>query len=203
MARRKVKKLLDEQRKKGGSAIPKDFKIVNHGFDLQSIQKHTTSNSVLQSISQRSNQPVRSSSFHEKRRKQTNSDHSMDAEGLEQVRVANPMHSSKDTLSGSNFEHLSTRRLELMNRDWRQYFQENELDNAFQKVEIERRDISEEGSSAASTSNPSDDNLEPEEIYNKVYSIPPDKASKIVEKKKEQTKKLIQQMAAPEPVSGP
>ena len=181
-----MKKLLEEHRKKNGSKlpIPKDFKIVNEGFDLQSMQKHTTSNSVLQSISQRSNQPVRSSSFHEKRRKQTNSDHSMDADGLDQVRVANP-HSSKDTLSGSNFEHLSTRRLELMNRDWRQYFQENELDNAFQKVEIERRDISEEGSSAASTSNPSDDNLEPEEIYNKVYSIPPERTKKLVEKKKE------------------
>lgn len=96
------------------------------------------------------------------------------------------MHSSKDTLSrGSNMEHLSTRRQELINRDWRHYFQETELDNAFQKVEIECRDISEEGSSAASTSNPSDDNLEPEEIYKKVYSISPEKANKIVEKKKE------------------
>ena len=107
----------------------------------------------------------------------------MDAEVLEQVRVANPMQSSKDTLSGSNFEHMSSRRLELLNRDWRQYFQETELDNAFQKVELERRDISEEGSSAGSTSNPSEDNLEPEEMYSQVYSIPPEKTNKIIEKK--------------------
>ena len=200
--RKRVQKLLEEHRKKGGTQVPKGFKIVNHGLDLQSIQKHTASNSVLQSISQRSNRPPRSSSFRDKHRQQTSSDHSLDAEVLDQVRVANPMQSSKDTLSGSNFEHMSSRRLELMNRDWRQYFQENELDNAFQKVEIERRDISEEGSSAASTSNPSDDNLEPEEIYGKVYSLPPEKTNKIIEKKKEQTKKLIQQMKVPEPVSG-
>ena len=51
ITRRKVKKLMDERKKDGGSKIPKDFKFINHGLDLQSIQKHTTSNSVLQSIS--------------------------------------------------------------------------------------------------------------------------------------------------------
>ena len=57
----------------------------------------------------------------------------MDAELLDGVRVANPMAESKDTLSGSNFEHLSksSRRFELMNRDWRHFFEETELDRAF------------------------------------------------------------------------
>jgi hypothetical protein len=40
-------------------------------------------------------------------------------------------------------------------------------------VEIEKREISEEGSSAGSSSNPSEDNLEAEEIYEKVYKLQP------------------------------
>ena len=81
---------------------------------------------------------------------------------LDGVRIANPLAESKDTLSGSGFEHLSrsSRRFELMNRDWRHFFEETELDKAFQRVEIEQREISEEGSSAGSSSNPSDDNLD-------------------------------------------
>ena len=70
------------------------------------------------------------------------------------------MAESKDTLSGSNFDHMSSRRLELMNRDWRHFFEETELDKAFQRVEVEQREISEEGSSSGSTSNPSEDNLD-------------------------------------------
>jgi len=72
------------------------------------------------------------------------------------------MAESKDTLSGSGFEHLSrsSHRVQLMNRDWRHFFEETELDNAFQRVEVEQREISEEGTSAGSTSNPSDDNLD-------------------------------------------
>ena len=68
ITRRKVKKLMEERKKNGGNKIQKKFKF-NDGLDLQSIQKHTTSNSVLQSISQRSNKLIRSSSFHEKHRK--------------------------------------------------------------------------------------------------------------------------------------
>ena len=58
---------------------------------------------------------------------------------LDGVRVANPMAESKDTLSGSGFENFSrsSRRFELMNRDWRHFFEETELDKAFQRVEIE------------------------------------------------------------------
>ena len=74
---------------------------------------------------------IRPASFREKRKNQTDSENSLDAELLQGVRVANPMLDSKDTLSGSNVEHMSNRRLELMNRDWRHFFEENELDNAF------------------------------------------------------------------------
>ena len=52
---------------------------------------------------------------------------------LDGVRIANPMAESKDTLSGSGFEQISrsSRRVELMNRDWRHFFEETELDTAF------------------------------------------------------------------------
>lgn len=55
----------------------------------------------------------------------------MDAELLDNVRSYNPKAESKDTLSNSNFEHMSSRRLDLMNRDWRHFFEETELDKAF------------------------------------------------------------------------
>ena len=58
-----------------------------------------------------------------------------------------------------------------MSRDWRHFFEENELDKAFQRVEIEQREISEEGTSAGSTSNPSDDNLDQDELAENVYNL--------------------------------
>jgi hypothetical protein len=39
---------------------------------------------------------------------------------------------------------MSSRRFEIVSRDWRTYFREEELENAFQVVEIEKRDIPEE-----------------------------------------------------------
>ena len=90
---------------------------------------------------------------------------------------------------------MSSRRLELLQRDWRHYFQETELDNAFQRVEIEQREISEEGSSAGSTSNPSDDNLDEEELADKVYNITSkQQKTKLIKEKKEQEKKFMKQV---------
>jgi hypothetical protein len=56
-------------------------------------------------------------------------------------------------------------------------------------VEIEQREISEEGSSAGSTSNPSEDNLEPEEIYEKVCKMPQEKRIELIKTKKEMEQK--------------
>ena len=94
----------------------KDLKVggkLGRGIS-SSIQKHTTSNSVLQSISQRSNEEPRLASYRERRKNQTDSESVLDGELLDGVRIANPMHDSKDTLSGSNFERMSSRRLELL-----------------------------------------------------------------------------------------
>ena len=81
-----------------------------------------------------------------------------------------------------------------MSRDWRHFFEENELDKAFQRVEIEQREISEEGTSAGSTSNPSDDNLDQDELAENVYNLEDDKHKLIVLAKKEQEEKLIAQV---------
>lgn len=62
-----------------------------------------------------------------------------------------------------------------MSRDWRSYFNQDELEKAFQVVEIQNEDIPEEDSQdIGSDSNPSDDNLSEAEIYEKVYELPPD-----------------------------
>ena len=59
---------------------------------------------------------------------------------------------------------------DIITIDWRNYFNPDELDNAFQVVEIEKRDIPEENSEdGGSDSDPSDGNLDPEEIYSQVY----------------------------------
>lgn len=159
-ARKRVTKMLEEKNMKN----PDTFVHLKASKLAGSLQKHTASNSVLRSISHQSSDKavVRPASFREKRKNETGSDGSSDFDVLGGVRVTNPMADSKDTLSGSNFEHLSrsSRRFELMNRDWRHFFEETELDRAFQRVEIEQCEISEEGSSAGSTSNPSDDNLD-------------------------------------------
>lgn len=145
---------------------------------------------------------VRPASFREKRKNQTDSENSLDAELLHGVKVANPLAESKDTLSGSNFEHLSQRRLELMSRDWRHFFEENELDKAFQRVEIEQREISEEGSSAGSTSNPSDGNLEQEELAENVYNLEEQKLKEQLQQRKEQEEKLLAQVKEQPVMSG-
>ena len=131
---------------------------------------------------------IRPASYREKRKNvETSSEDNMD-EILDGVRVANPMAESKDTMSGSGFEQMSrsSRRFDLMNRDWRHFFEETELDKAFQRVEVEQREISEEGSSAGSSSNPSEDNLDQNELAENVYNLNEQKKQLKMLQRKEQ-----------------
>lgn len=57
------------------------------------------------------------------------------------------------------------------NINWRQYFQEQELEEAYKVVEIEKKDDLNDDFSDGSSSNPSQDNLDIEEIYEKVYQL--------------------------------
>jgi len=69
--------------------------------------------------------------------------------------------------------------------DWRQFFEGDELDKAYQIVEVEQRDETDSkgDESMGSNSDPSEDNFEEEQVYKDLYGInnPKDK----MEKKKE------------------
>ena len=55
---------------------------------------------------------------------------------------------------------------------WRDFFEGEELDRAYQIVEVEQRDESDgEEESMGSDSNPSEDNLDEEEVYRDVYGM--------------------------------
>ena len=49
--------------------------------------------------------------------------------------------------------------------NWRQYFRENELENAYQHVEVEKEEDPLENFSDGSSSNPSQDNFDLQDIY--------------------------------------
>ena len=55
--------------------------------------------------------------------------------------------------------------------DWREYFEDTELDKAYQIVEVEQRDETDASSSSGSNSNPSEDNFDEEEVYRNVYGF--------------------------------
>lgn len=57
--------------------------------------------------------------------------------------------------------------------DWRTYFKDEELDKAYQIVEVEQRDETDNNSdcSMGSNSNPSEDNLDEELMYEEIYKI--------------------------------
>lgn len=67
---------------------------------------------------------------------------------------------------------------------WREFFSGEELDKAYQIVEVEQRDESDGDGSASmgSNSNPSEDNLDEEEVYRDVYGIK-DASSVLAQKK--------------------
>ena len=80
-ARKRVTKMLIAQREKNGLDV-KELKVggkLGRGVS-SSIQKHTTSNSVLASISQRSNEEPRLASYRERRKNQTDSESGLDGE---------------------------------------------------------------------------------------------------------------------------
>lgn len=53
---------------------------------------------------------------------------------------------------------------------WRDFFDGDELDRAYQIVEVEQRDEY-DNESMGSASNPSEDNLEEEEFYRNIYKV--------------------------------
>lgn len=128
IARKRVQKILIEQRRRQGiEGLPHKPRF---GREVSSsIQKHTSSNLVLRTYnSHRMGEPLRSASYNEDRKGPETSDQSTDGDLLLNVRVKNPVSESKDTLSYSHLERMSSRRVNLLTRDWRLYFQQKELD---------------------------------------------------------------------------
>ena len=54
---------------------------------------------------------------------------------------------------------------------WREFFSGEELEKAYQIAEVEQRDESDGDSSMGSNSDPSEDNLDEEEVYRDVYGV--------------------------------
>jgi hypothetical protein len=78
--------------------------------------------------------------------------------------------------------------------DWREYFEDAELDKAYQIVEVEQRDETDAESekSMGSNSNPSEDNLEEEIVYRKVYGVK--NPSKLIQQRKKQEQEFIEKV---------
>jgi len=59
--------------------------------------------------------------------------------------------------------------------NWREFFEGDELDKAYQIVEVEQRDETDQESlgeeSMGSNSNPSEDNFDEEEVYQNIYGL--------------------------------
>ena len=98
------------------------------------LPKHTSSNTVMASAnSQRQKGRIGAESFNKREIRAKQSDISLNTSSFDGLKIGNPLRESRDTLqSGSNFEYMSTtRKSDLLNRDWRAYFKEEELDTAF------------------------------------------------------------------------
>lgn len=80
--------------------------------------------------------------------------------------------------------------------DWREYFEDTELDKAYQIVEVEQRDETdndEEGeASMGSNSDPSEDNFDAEEVYRDVYGLK--NPQEIINKRKIKEQEFIEKI---------
>lgn len=83
---------------------------------------------------------------------------------------------SKDTgnILGSLSQFGGKKGLNLQ-ANWREFFEGEELDKAYQIVEVEQRDETDQESigeeSMGSNSNPSEDNFDEEEVYQNIYGL--------------------------------
>lgn len=100
---------------------------------------------------------------------------------------------------------LSSAMQQKQRMDWREYFEGEELDKAYQIVEVEQRDETDneedENRSMGSNSNPSEDNLDEEEVYRNVYGVKNPEV--LIESRKIKQKEFIdkvqkEELASPE-----
>ena len=55
--------------------------------------------------------------------------------------------------------------------NWREYFRDEELDDAYLHVEVQKEDDPDEDLTDGSSSNPSQDNFDLQEMYEQIYQV--------------------------------
>ena len=98
--------------------------------------------------------------------------------------AASDSNTSVDT--GNNLSIFGGKGFQRPRLDWREFFNDQELETAYQIVEVEQRDETDHGSSDdGSNSDPSDDNLDAEDVFRNVYGVKNPEVMIEVRKKKE------------------
>lgn len=112
---------------------------------------------------------------------------------------------SRESLRSEQALLSSNQKLDPAQRDWRHYFGGEELEMAWHKVEVEQKDVSEEGGSSASCSdsNDSGDNMDADEMYEKVYGLGQTQADKLIAERKALTQKFINNLQKGSPITAP
>ena len=81
--------------------------------------------------------------------------------------------------------------------EWRNFFEEDELNRAYQIVEVEQRDETDNdcsNESMGSNSDPSEDNFDEDEVYRKVYKV--DNHEELIGAKKQKEQEFIEKVQA-------
>ena len=79
--------------------------------------------------------------------------------------------------------------------EWRNLFEEDELNRAYQIIEVEQRDETDNdcsNESMGSNSDPSEDNFDEDDMYRNVYKL--DNPEEIIEAKKQREQEFIQKV---------
>ena len=97
-------------------------------------------------------------------------------------------------MTGSRSGIFGNLRKDPLRMEWRNFFEEDELNRAYQIVEVEQRDETDNdcSESMGSDSNPSEDNFDEDEVYRKVYKV--DNPEAFLEEKKQKEQEFIEKV---------
>ena len=92
---------------------------------------------------------------------------------------------STGNLTGSKSNIFGQLNKDAIKMEWRNFFEEDELNRAYQIIEVEQRDETDNdcsNESMGSNSDPSEDNFDEDEVYRRVYKV--ENPEEIIETKK-------------------
>ena len=99
---------------------------------------------------------------------------------------------STGNLTGSKSNIFGQLNKDAIKMEWRNFFEEDELNRAYQIIEVEQRDETDNdcsNESMGSNSDPSEDNFDEDEVYRRVYKV--ENPEEIIETKKQMEQELI------------